>query len=31
MTRNQLIERILRQIYGGQPSDDSNITFGLLD
>ena len=31
MTRNQLIERILRQIYGGQPSDDSNITFNLVN
>jgi hypothetical protein len=31
MTRNQLIERILRQIYGGQPTDDSNITFNLVN
>lgn len=31
MTRYQLIERILRQIYGGQPSDDSNITFNLVN
>ena len=31
MTRNQLIERILRQIYGGQPSDDSNITYNLVN
>jgi len=31
MTRYQLIERILRQIYNGQPSDDSNITFGLVN
>ena len=31
MTRNQLIERILRQIYGGQPSDDSNITYSLVN
>ena len=31
MTRYQLIERVLRQIYNGQPSDDSNITFGLVN
>lgn len=31
MTRNQLIERVLRQIYGGQPTDDSNITFNLVN
>lgn len=31
MTRNALIERILRQIYNGQPSDDSNITYGLVN
>ena len=31
MTRYQLIERILRQIYNGQPSDDSNITYGLVN
>ena len=31
MTRYALIERILRQIYGGQPSDDSNITFNLVN
>ena len=31
MTRNQIIERVLRQIYNGQPSDDSNITYGLVN
>jgi len=31
MTRNSLIERILRQIYNGQPSDDSNITYNLVN
>ena len=31
MTREIFIERILRQIYGGQPSDDSNITFSLVN
>jgi hypothetical protein len=31
MTRNSLIERILRQIYNGQPSDDSNITHNLVN
>ena len=31
MTRYQLIERVLRQIYNGQPSDDSNITYGLVN
>lgn len=31
MTRNQFIERILRQIYGGQPTDDSNITYSLVN
>ncbi len=31
MTRYALIERILRQIYNGQPSDDSNITFNLVN
>jgi hypothetical protein len=31
MTRNALIERILRQIYNGQPSDDSNITYNLVN
>jgi hypothetical protein len=31
MTRSIFIERILRQIYDGQPSDDSNITFNLVN
>lgn len=31
MTRYALIERILRQIYNGQPSDDSNITYDLVN
>jgi hypothetical protein len=31
MTRNIFIERILRQIYDGQPSDDSNITYNLVN
>jgi hypothetical protein len=31
MTRNQFIERILRQIYNGQPSDDSSITYNLVN
>lgn len=31
MTRNQVIERVLRQIYGGQPTDDSNITYNLVN
>jgi hypothetical protein len=31
MTRNAFIERILRQIYNGQPSDDSNITHNLVN
>lgn len=31
MTREVLIERILRLIYNGQPSDDSSITFGLVN
>jgi hypothetical protein len=31
MTRYALIERILRQIYNGQPSDDSNITHNLVN
>lgn len=31
MTRNQVIERILRQIYNGQPSDDANITHNLVN
>lgn len=31
MTRYIFIERILRQLYNGQPSDDSNITFQLVN
>jgi hypothetical protein len=31
MQRQTLIERILRQVYGGQPQDDSNITYGLVN
>lgn len=31
MTRQILIERILRQIYNGQPTDDSTITIGLVN
>jgi hypothetical protein len=31
MTRQQLIEQILRQVYGGQPSDDSAITYNLVN
>lgn len=31
MTRRQFIERTLRQIYNGQPSDDSNITDNLIN
>ena len=31
MTRYQFIERILRQIYNGQPSDDSSITYNLVN
>ena len=31
MTRNQTIELILRQIYNGQPSDDSSITFNQVN
>jgi hypothetical protein len=31
MTRKIFIERILRQIYNGQPSDDSNITYNLVN
>jgi hypothetical protein len=31
MTRKIFIERILRQIYDGQPSDDSSITFNLVN
>lgn len=31
MTRYLFIERILRQIYNGQPSDDSSITFNQVN
>lgn len=31
MTRKIFIERILRQIYNGQPSDDSSITFNQVN
>lgn len=31
MTRYAFIERILRQIYNGQPSDDSSITYNLVN
>ena len=31
MQRKDFIERTLRQIYGGQPSDDSNITVNLVN
>jgi len=31
MTRNIFIERILRQIYDGQPSDDSSVTYNLVN
>jgi len=31
MTRRQFIERIRRQIYGGQPSNDAAITVGLVN
>jgi len=31
MTRYALIERILRQIYNGQPSDDSSVTYNLVN
>lgn len=31
MVRRTFIERTLRQIYNGQPSDDSNITVGLVN
>jgi hypothetical protein len=31
MTRQQLIEQILRDVYGGQPSDDSSITYNLVN
>jgi hypothetical protein len=31
MTRQQLIEQILRQVYGDQPSDDASVTPGLVN
>ena len=31
MTRKTFIERILRQIYNGQPSDDTSITFNQVN
>jgi len=31
MTRYAFIERILRQIYNGQPSDDSSITYNQVN
>lgn len=31
MTRKQFIERVRRQIYNGQPSDDATITIGLVN
>lgn len=31
MTRNALIEQILRDVYGGQPTDDSSITPNLVN
>lgn len=31
MTRKVFIERTLRQIYGGQPSSDATITYGLVN
>lgn len=31
MTRYQFIEQLLRQIYGNQPTDDSGITFNLVN
>jgi hypothetical protein len=31
MTRRQFIERVLRQIYGGMPSDDAQITYSLVN
>jgi len=31
MTRQQLIEQILREVYGGQPSDDASITPNLVN
>lgn len=31
MTRQALIEQIRRQVYGSQPSDDANVTTGLVN
>ena len=31
MTRSFYIERIIRQVYGGQPTDDSEITPNLVN
>jgi hypothetical protein len=31
MTRQHLIEQILREVYGAQPSDDSAITYNLVN
>jgi hypothetical protein len=31
MTRAEFIERTLRQIYGGQPSDDATISYNLVN
>lgn len=31
MTRKIFIERLIRQIYDGQPNDDSSITFNLVN
>lgn len=31
MTRKQLIEQIIRQVYGSQPTDDASITDGLVN
>ena len=31
MTRRYFIEQVLRQVYGGQPNDDANITEGLVN
>ncbi len=31
MIRMEFIERVLRNVYGSQPSDDSNITYNLVN
>lgn len=31
MTRRHLIEQIIRQVYGGQPTDDADITYNLVN